>query len=324
MGGSRWTVALFVNGVVRMVSTDKLIYLSLQKTACTYVNRLLTETFGAQLTPPKHGRIPAEFPCNGRAVVSTIRSPWEWYVSLWAFGCEKGNQGEAYRSTTNRQFRPLLGKGPATSVQRLVGTWKECRKSTEHWRRLYQDPRDAGAFREWLCRMFEPAHAYDVSLDYAASTTSGFAGLLTFRYASLFWSDTRPLFGRDGVRSVAELQDVDREHNVVDFMLRNETLAADLVSVLRAVGHVIDDSLLKTLQRERRTNSSTHYPAAYYYDAATRDLVAQREAFIIAKYGYQPPRELTESERRDLGSQAAPLPFASMAHDTRDSPTLVR
>jgi hypothetical protein len=284
-----------------MVSTDKLIYLSLQKTACTYVNAVLTERFGGQLTKPKHGRLPPEFPRNGRTVAGTVRNPWEWYVSLWAFGCEKRNEGGTYRHATNRRFRYLLSRGPATPLQRVVGAWKECRKSTDGWRRLYQDVSDTGAFREWLFRMFDRSYAYDINFDYAASTLSGFAGLLTYWYSWLYLSDTAVLFGPQGARSMAALQDYDRRHNVVDVMLRNETLATDLIALLRGVGHTVDDSLLAALGSGRRKNSSKHHPAAYYYDEATRDLVARREALIVAKYGYQAPRELTTVERSRVG-----------------------
>lgn len=40
---------------------------------------------------------------------------------------------------------------------------------------------------------------------------------------------------------------------------------------------------------QERANRSRHRGAAAYYDAQTRDLVAAREALLIAQYGYEPP-----------------------------------
>ncbi len=67
-----------------MYVADRLIYLELQKTGSKQIRRLLSSCIGGKQTG-KHNRMTELQP--GRMIVDSIRNPWAWYVSLWAFGC---------------------------------------------------------------------------------------------------------------------------------------------------------------------------------------------------------------------------------------------
>jgi hypothetical protein len=119
---------------------------------------------------------------------------------------------------------------------------------------------------------------------------SQYAGLLTYRYARLYASETESLFPPEGLRTLEALQAFDQRHNVTSLMIRNESLEDDLITVLKTVGHTIDESAEAKIRIAQKTNTSRHKPTSEYYDAETIELVARREAFIIGKYGYEPPR----------------------------------
>src|SRR6185503_14274720 len=70
-----------------MFVSDRLIYLQMQKTASTHVARVLAEVVGGE-QHQQHIRLRVE--PEGRLVAISIRSPWDWYVSLWAYGCREG------------------------------------------------------------------------------------------------------------------------------------------------------------------------------------------------------------------------------------------
>ena len=68
-----------------MFITDKLIYIQMNKTACTHIASLLSKHIGGKQIG-KHNWL--EHYDTEKFICGSIRNPWEWYISLWAFGCK--------------------------------------------------------------------------------------------------------------------------------------------------------------------------------------------------------------------------------------------
>ena len=83
-----------------MFVTDRLIYLQMRKTACTHIARVLAETVGGHEVGYKHSPLPVDFPVDGRLFVGSIRNPWDYYVSSWAYGIKNREGGLRKRLTT--------------------------------------------------------------------------------------------------------------------------------------------------------------------------------------------------------------------------------
>ena len=88
-----------------MLITDELVYLELQKTGCSHTIKILSalnnkncKIIGKHNT---YDSIPKEDQGNfeSKLKIGNIRNPWDWYVSLWAFGCQK--KGGLYNLVTN-------------------------------------------------------------------------------------------------------------------------------------------------------------------------------------------------------------------------------
>jgi len=97
-----------------MIEADNLIYLQMQKTGCTRIAEIITDLCGGKPVGRKHGTLIAK---PDKLVIGSIRNPWAWYVSLWAFGCE--------------------GKGMI-------------RERLTRYRNVYTEAEDIDAFRQWL------------------------------------------------------------------------------------------------------------------------------------------------------------------------------
>ena len=270
-----------------MFVTDKLVYLQLQKTGCTHIVRVMNDLVGGKSVGPKHGRLQKTFALADRKIVGSIRDPWSWYVSLWAFGCLR--DGAVYATTTRRNFGKYVTHRSNGRHQRLRGIWRELTKPTWRWTRLYADSTNAALFRDWLKIVLDPRRAHDLPQDYGSSTLSRYAGFLTYRYARLYAADVQPLFPPLGLQTLDELRKFDDRQNIVNLMIRTESLEDDLIRVLRMAGHEITEAAETRIRAAQRTNTSEHGPTREYYDKETIDLVARREAFIIQKYGYTPP-----------------------------------
>ena len=277
-----------------MFETDRLLYIDLHKTGCSHIRRVLAATVGGKRVG-KHNR-PEVFPSD-RTIVGSVRNPWDWYVSLWAFGCK--GEGAIHGRTTRRFEAWYYGGGlaremaaPAWQAGPAVTTLlRDVTKPVGAWREVYTDPRDPALFRRWLRLVFDPERRFDLGEGFAFASLSRAAGLLTYRYLKLFSRDLAPLFRPDGPATYEALRAFDAEQNALDFVIRTENLEADLVEALARAGYELDAEQTARIldSRGHKTNTSEHRESEYYYDDETVELVRERERLIVEKHGYPGP-----------------------------------
>lgn len=269
-----------------MLFTDKLIFLHLQKTGGTHVGRLLARYFDVH-TQGSHtglvGDIARPF------VLMGIRNPWDWYVSLWAYGCQGDGAIHDYLVSGRGKNAAFLAKRHVARPSEW-GDWLchfqalSCKDSTV-WRDLYRDPEDPARFRQWLRTIHEPPGYTHTGEDYSALPLHHTLGLMSARYLKISsraqtWHEHR---GR--IRSIADARLFCRDYGVATHFIRTESLEEDLACALADLGvPVVAEEL-----REGRTNRSKHHDSNYYYDAETVDLVARRDRLIIERHGYVYP-----------------------------------
>jgi len=245
---------------------DDLVYLELPKTACTHVGRLLDSlpSVPGRLDRPKHGRFHPHTRAGAGDALSklklgTVRNPWDWYVSVWAFGC--AGRGLVRRATA--------GKGAAES-------------SAAAWRAVYADPFDPALFRRWLELSLVTRRA-DLPEGFDRSTFSRRVGFFTHRYFRLYTFDG----SRAAIADDEGLARYDREYGVLDCFVKVERLEDDLIGALRTVG--ISDRDVERIRRRRprRANRSRRDPDHRgYYDDAAAELVATADRYLIERHGY--------------------------------------
>lgn len=274
-----------------MFINDRLIYLQMQKTGCTHIARLLAETVGGE-QHGKHSKL--TFDPGDRVVIGSVRNPWDWYVSLWAFGCS--GEGSVFDKTTRpartlkalaRSVAPALPH-PGRTV-RSVREWRGMReRDYEKWRRLYGDPNDVRLFRQWIRHLLSDAGKADLIEGYPQSGLSRFAGFMTYRFASMYsklgaWTETGVHI--DNADDLGAFWDA---HAILDRIIFMESLEEDVAFILSDLGY---DGASVAAASQDRTNASAHRDFAEYYDSETAQLVREQETFIIDRYGYRGPNE---------------------------------
>jgi hypothetical protein len=280
-----------------VIVTERLVFLQLQKTGCTHIARLLLHDFDGRELNGKHRPLPPSFDKGARPVVGTVRDPWDWYVSLWTFGCRQ--RGGPYRRATAERsaWRALRDTGTRRATgfrpgfaSRINAAVHEWQRPARTWRRLHGDPDDPMQFREWLKLTLDSGRRFDLYRDYGQSRVSAFAGLLTFLYALLYLRDNSVLFRAHALPDSGALAVHDRRFSVLDTAVRTEALEQGLIDALRHAGHTLTERQRRGIERADHTNSSGRARRlAEYYDAETAELVAHKEAFIVSKYGYRSP-----------------------------------
>jgi hypothetical protein len=285
---------------------DRMILLRLRKCATTQVAAIVKIVVGGTFRksvelgggrPTSHGRL--DIPVEGRRVVGTIRDPWSWYVSLWAYGCA-GRGGLHKRVTRDRSARSVLGAAwrEARSRRRLprevLAGFRVGKHGSTDWSGLYADVDDVAAFRAWLELVLDPGQAPLVDPCYAGSGLPDVVGLLTWRYLALFSRDAEPLLRPGLLRSADEVRSFDATQNVCDDLVRTDRIAEEMPRLLARAGYVLDDDqqarLAELTHQDARRNVSSHRSWLEYYDPSTIALVAARDRLIVERHGFTVPR----------------------------------
>ena len=289
------TVGLFKLRVhKRVFVSDKVVFLELHKTGGTHIGTWLDKLVGGEQVG-KHNRLPSAL--RDRFILGSIRNPWDWYVSLWSYGCK--GEGSVHLQSVRpfnlyycwSQLGAEMGKQrPALTdiYQQYCG---ERDKPVEQWQSLYADVNNADNFRAWLKLLLGGERVFDIGEGYGFSPISKTFGLMTYRYVKLFTDANTDLYKDPSLASLAGVSEFIRKRGVVDYVIRNDNLEQDLLQGLAMAGLSITGAQKADLLKasDKKINASSHRDTAYYYDQQASDLVARAEGYIVNNYHYTSP-----------------------------------
>lgn len=259
-----------------MIIGDKFVFLQLQKTASSHIEKILKHLFKARKEGGKHNTI--ENPLFLKKMIfGTIRNPYSWYVSLWSFGCE--NNGGIYRNLTRRRFRFIFEYIKSTDLHRIK---EELLRPINEWRRLYSDVNNPKLFQEWLKLLFKRQE--DVK-EYWYKNLRQF-GLYTYRYCILYLYNF--IWYCDKSMDLYDLLVMDKHLNMLDYVIKVENLEKDLINVLDSIV-VLDNrkkDYIKSMNKDK-TNTTKHKHYTNYYNEKTINLIKEKERFLLDKYNYK-------------------------------------
>lgn len=269
---------------VPMFVSKRLAYLQMQKTGSTHVTKVLQKFVGGR-RGLRHGQMTEPEKHRKRFIFSSVRNPWDWYVSLYSFGCA-GSGG----------FRKYLVHVPLSEIRHAFAekNWPMLRSALLRalvnplrgfkFRRLYKDANNTENFRAWLKLVLGKEGHHIIKEGYGTSEIKTSIGFMTYRFLALtteydaWMKEGRAAGSIDEVRSFAD------RHNIAQRVLRMESLNDELLEVMKSVGVEVT---MEQLEEIGKTNSSQHRKYDEYYDDETYRLVAERDWLIIERYGYQ-------------------------------------
>ncbi len=290
-----------------MFVSDTVVFVELHKTGGTHIRNALLDLVGGECIG-KHNQIEGSMLGSGRVFLGSVRDPWEWYVSLWAFGCD--GKGSVHNRVTRPGAPPWDWRGWLRHPRSAAAALRSAlTRDPERWKRVYADPSDTGAFREWLAMMHDPRYRRDYVEGYGTSPVSDVVGLLTYRYLKLFCCPLELTPAMKALSSFPAVQRFEQEHCFIDHFIRNEQLEQDLLAALTSAAVRMPEENVRKFRSAPRTNvSSRNRRTGHYYDAASRQLVLEREQLMIDRFGYRPPALETEAA---AGGTAAAQPQAA-------------
>lgn len=271
-----------------MFVSDRIVFVELQKTGCTHIRNLLKELVGGSFVE-RHNQADPHLFTDGRCFLGSIRNPWDWHLSVWAYSCD--GKGDFYGNVSTTGIR-LRHRGWKLHPFSLFVEVLQSRPNwhAKEWRRTFRDVNDAGAFRAWLQMLHDPAYWPDVGEGYWRFPLNRFAGLLTYRYMRVFTCRKGELGKLRDISTPEQLAEYEKQHCFIEHFIRNEHLEPDLLEALRLARiEVPAETAAAMMSRPRTNTSSKKRGSRYYYDAETEKLVGDRDRFIVDKFGYLAP-----------------------------------
>lgn len=271
-----------------MFVSDKIVFMELQKTGCTHIRNLLKELVGGKFVE-RHNQADPHLFTDGRSFLGSVRDPWDWHVSVWAYSCDSKGDFFSNVSTSGIRLRDRgWRKHPFSLFVELLQSRPN--RHSEQWKRTFRDANDAGAFREWLHMLHDETYWAGVGEGYWRFPLNRFAGLLTYRYMKIFTCKKGELGNLRAVSTPEQLAEHERKHCFIDCFIRNERLESDLIDALKVTKVEVPHDAAAALMSRPKTNISTKkHGTRYYYDSDTEKLVGERDRFIIDKFGYLAP-----------------------------------
>lgn len=285
--------------ITQRTAHEPLMYVHMQKAAGTEIAhilqgvcrelRLACESVEAVSLLEKKVRMTKQ---RGAFVVGSVRNPFDWYVSLYAYGCS--GRGSVFAALRKRELEPF---------------------GLEH---VLSDVRNVTNFRTWLRILFWGSDAVSkrkpsTSIDYLAMLSDARylkIGFMTYRFASLY---VEGFYNSSGVRYGARRSVYWRRHNKLnlDFfgsgnltdralpplnacdVVRTESLADTLAAAVRHYtvwrGLPVPPADVSALVEKHTAhrNAAPHRTYRDYYDDETRRLVEIGDGMILRAFGYE-------------------------------------
>ena len=261
-----------------MFQSDELIYIQMQKSASSHIASLLPHFFDGQQMG-KHNSASTEQIASHPYFVSSIRNPWDWYLSLWTFGV-KGVGG----------FRSRLIKGP--SLRRIlknpsISHYLELKRRAALFRKLYEDNKNVESFRTWLKLIHHPETNYLFKEGHQA--ISSVCGPMTFRYLNLCCQNMQDIISLQAISNFNDLVQFDKDNCYIEFFIRQESLEDDFCKAIEKVRAMTQQEKDMVYGAKKTNTSKRSLTISDYYNDECIDLVEKRDQFLIEKFGYSFP-----------------------------------
>ena len=254
-----------------MIEYEKFIYLDVYKTGSTHINFLLKRIVDDKPVQLKrHAPLTKGRPFTwkgGKTVFATVRNPWDWYVSMWAYGHTVEN--------------PLY-----EHIKKAFGQ--------EKLNELYEMDNPKVAFPLWLRSMHDPEFLAKALMGHRLPNSGlmGFMGFYTYRFLRVTMPYPEIFLRKPFIRSIDGAVAMHKRWAMYDVLMRSETLDQEFSAFAaengKRLGFVDDAVAIIDRQAESHKNKSKRTLDSYrdYYTDDLRDLVAVRDRFFIDRFGY--------------------------------------
>lgn len=268
-----------------MFVSEELAYIQLQKTACSHIAALLQQLFDGEKIG-KHNPAPPELIDSDRLFISSMRNPWDWYLSLWTYGVlNRGGLRERLTRRAPHRLRKLNNRG---TKRLLPALYHELHKQPQRWLEVYDSAESVGSFRRWMRMLHDPVNRYDLGELYGDSMVGQQWGLMSYRYLSLCCREPQQLHSDASLQHYEGLVEYDKRNCYIDTFIHQENLEESFCQAVEKVRPLSEEERAMVYSGKKTNTSKRALTLSEYYDDETVELVRRRDSLLVEKFGYSP------------------------------------
>lgn len=258
----------------------------MQKTGCTHIASLLSSLFDGKEIG-KHNAATQDQITNKMYFISSIRNPWDWYLSLWTFGVQ-GN-GALMERLTQKNIVSSLKQTTNYPKKSFPSLFVEVPKDSNVWCDVYNNSDNVELFRKWLKLMHNPINSHFLGEGYGDTEITGLCGFMTYRYLYLCCQNIRKLKNSRLISNYADLLQFENNNCYIDFFVRQESLENDLCEAVEKVRPLTLEEKELIYGAKKTNTSKRSLLISDYYDKESIELIGSRDRLLIDKFCYSPP-----------------------------------
>lgn len=278
-----------------MFLNNKSVYIHMPKTGGSHIVSLLSSLTNGYESGDKHGSPAEDVLDSDKCYVTSIRNPWDWYLSLWAYGTQgKGAMMKRLTLTKHRLLKKTLRKTLKNPLQYhkllIKDSLKWFLEDIDSWRSVYDKKQNVESFRKWLKLVHDPANSHLIQDRYGNKAIKDICGYMTYRYLYISCKNAEGLNKPEIISSYSDVVDFESRNCYIDYFIRQESLEDDFCHFIENYhAQTLTDEEKSFIYGKRKTNTSKRgLNISDYYDETSINLVYERDRLIIDKFGYTP------------------------------------
>jgi hypothetical protein len=276
-----------------MFQCEQLIYIQMQKTGCSHIASLLANLFDGQQIGKHNAPSNEQIELN-KYFISSIRNPWDWYLSLWTFGVQ--GDGRLMHRLTRRNLLHSIKSAIKSPIKKFCYPYRELSKDVVLWRQVYSKSDDVKSFRKWVQLMLDPGNSHHLHESYGKTAIAGLCGFMTYRYLKLCCRNPETLHNSGLFSTYTDLVQFEKNNCFIDFFIRQESLEDDFCIAAEKVRPLKPEEKERIYEAKKTNTSRRNLLLADYYDQESIALVHNRDKLLIDKFGYFPPKSKKQED----------------------------
>ena len=269
-----------------MFQCDQLIYIQMQKTGCTHIASLLSQLFDGDQIGKHNAATPQQIK-SIKYFISSIRNPWDWYLSLWTFGLQgKGAVWKRLTKRNHRRYHESVNRSPLRDYSlRFIAMFKDASLRRD----VYGRGDNVESFRRWLKLIHNSSNSHILGEGYGKTAIADLCGFMTYRYLYLCCQNAGQLNDPRSISSYVDLVQFEHKNCYINFFIRQESLEDDLCKAVEKIRPLTQKEREFIYGAQRTNTSKRTLPISEYYDKESVELVRARDRLLIDKFNYSPP-----------------------------------
>jgi len=267
-----------------MYFVNNLLLLEMPKAGSTFMRRFLENYYGKEKIRKvgihngvKDRALKEKILSGELTVLSTVRNPYDWYVSLFTWN----SMGKGIYHNIGLKRYELSMDGIKSVVKNPLILFRDLTQ----WKEVFQNPQSPELFQKWIYLML---HKQSHFVEKEFGDLSKYFGFCTYRFLQLHTFDFYTNYSQ--ILLAGSAKRFYDEYRLPIVFLKTESLTKQLIENTEKIGldkRKVTEVLEKMVSKNIiKANSTDRLSYDVYYNKETINLIQEKDKFLFDRFNY--------------------------------------